>query len=166
MALLIFHGPGHGPAHGAELPNPTGKVVLTVTGKIRLGNGQVDGQDAAHFDRGMLEALGPSALRTTTAWTKGDQLFEGVAARALLKRVGAYGSSALATALNDYQVKIPLSDFNDYPVMFALKQNGGYLRVRDKGPIWVIYPADDFGELNTPEIRARWVWQLRQLEIQ
>ena len=107
-----------------------------------------------------------SSLRTSTAWTKGQPLFEGAFASALLEQVGAYGETALATALNDYQVKIPLSDFRDYSVLLAVKQDGEYLKVRDKGPIWLVYPADDFEHLDSSAYRARWIWQLRRLEIQ
>ncbi|MEM7223711.1 MAG: molybdopterin-dependent oxidoreductase [Pseudomonadota bacterium] len=155
-----------GLAAGAELPAPTGKVVLSVTGMIRHANDLLDGRRAAHFDRTMFEALGASALKTTTFWTKGEHLFEGVDGRALLDRVGAHGSRALATALNDYQVEIPLSDFTDHAVMLALKQDGEYLKIRNKGPIWVIYPAGQTAGLAERELLARSVWQLRHLEIQ
>lgn len=33
--------------------------------------------------------------------------------------------------------------------------NGKYLTPRDKGPLWVIYPRDEFAELNTKEVDHR-----------
>ena len=80
--------------------------------------------------------------------------------------VGAAGTSAAAMALNDYSIDIPLADFRDYPVILALKMDGKNMRIRDKGPIWIVYPQDDHPELKTQAYRSRSVWQLRRLEIQ
>ncbi|MDH3537939.1 MAG: oxidoreductase, partial [Gammaproteobacteria bacterium] len=66
---------------------------------------------------------------------------------------------------NDYQVSIPISDLRNYPVLFALKQNGSYMRVRGKGPIWIIYPRETYPELDTDQITDRWVWQLSKIVI-
>ncbi len=145
-----------------SLPQPSGKVILTVSGNIRNTNG--DG--VAEFDRAMLEALGMTELQTSTEWTTGRLIFEGVLARDLLEAVGADGTAAHAVALNDYAVEIPLADFRDYPVILALKMDGKYMRVRDKGPIWVVYPHEQYDELKAEAIQPRWIWQLRRLEIQ
>ncbi|MEE9251045.1 MAG: oxidoreductase [Alphaproteobacteria bacterium] len=145
-----------------SLPQPSGKVILTVSGNIRNTNG--DG--VAEFDRAMLEALGMTELQTSTDWTTGRPVFEGVPANALLEAVGAGGTTARAIALNDYVVDIPLADFRDYPVVLALKVDGKYMRVRDKGPIWVVYPHEQYEELKAETFQVRWIWQLRRLEIQ
>src|SRR3546814_19130613 len=85
-------------------------------------------------------------------------MFEGVAVAALLDFVRAEGSTVTAIALNDYKVQIPVSDIHDYPVLLALKMNGETLRVRDKGPIWIVYPLDDYTELAPADIDKRWIW--------
>ncbi len=144
------------------LPRPAGKVILRVEGAIQSTN---DGETAA-FDRAMLEALGLRMLRTTTPWTEGAVTFEGVLMRDLLAIVGARGSAVRAEALNDYAVEIPLSDFTRYDVLLALKMNGRYMRVRDKGPIWIVYPRDAHPELNNPQVNAKWVWQLHRLRVE
>jgi hypothetical protein len=113
----------------------------------------------------MLEALGASRIRTSTAWTTGPQNFEGVSLKTLLERVGAFGSSVEAIALNDYKVEIPVSDFARWPVILAYRMNGELMRVRDKGPLWIIYPQDDFPALNTKETQGKWVWQVKELRV-
>lgn len=143
------------------LPVPSSDVILTVTGDIEVKNAA----DRAEFDREMLEALPLAQIKTSTSWTEGQQTFEGVSAAAVLDAVGAEGSTVTAIALNDYKVEIPLSDFRDYPVLLALKMNGATLRVRDKGPIWIVYPRDDHPELATAEIDQRWIWQVKELHI-
>ena len=150
------------PLAAEPLGSPGGKVILTISGNI--SNTNRDG--TAVFDRQMLEALGVSELELTTPWTEGRQKFVGVLGSKILDAVGAEGGTIVARAINDYQVKIPLSDLRKYPVLFALKQNGAYMRVRDKGPIWIIYPRESYPELDTDLITDRWVWQLSQIVIQ
>lgn len=140
---------------------PTGPVILTVSGNIEgVGSGPV-----VRLDRAMLEGLGTTKLKTSTAWTTGEAEFEGILARDLLEAVGAEGTLVVATALNDYVASIPLREFYDYPVLLALKMNGEYLHIRDKGPIWIVYPRDQFEELRNSMIDRKWVWQLSELEI-
>jgi len=145
-----------------SLDNPTGKVILTISGNI----GNTNSGDKAEFDRDMLEALGVSELALETRWTEGRQVFNGVLASKILDAVAAEGEVIVARAINDYEVRIPFSDMRRYPVLFALKQNGSYMRVRNKGPIWIVYPHETFPELDTEEISDRWVWQLSEIIIQ
>ena len=59
----------------------------------------------------------------------------------------AEGTAVHATALNDYAVTIPIDELRRYPVLLALKMNGQYLKIMDKGPIWIVYPRDQYREL-------------------
>jgi hypothetical protein len=143
------------------LPSPTGTPILEITGRIAVTNGDA----RARFDLAMLEALGVSRTKTTTAWTNGQQDFEGVNLKALLDRVGAFGDRIEAIALNDYKVEIPISDFARWPVVLAYRMNGELMRVRDKGPLWIVYPQDDFPALNTKETQGKWAWQVKELRV-
>lgn len=145
-----------------DLPRPTGRVVLTVTGAIDCTNAP-DGR--AEFDRETLGALGLSELTTRTPWTDGEVTFEGVLARDLMAAVGARGTTARAVALNDYEADIPLADFERYPVLLAMRADGEPLRVRDKGPLWVIYPWSRHPELGDADTRGKSVWQLELLDV-
>ena len=151
-----------GAAWAQALPQPAGEVILTVAGDIENRNSP----QGAVFDRAMLEALGLERLRTSSPWTDGVPEFEGVPARAVMQAVGARGERVVASALNDYQVDIPLQDFVDYPVLFALRMDGQELTVRDRGPIWIVYPRDDYPELRNERVNARWVWQLSGLTVE
>ena len=140
---------------------PVGPVILTISGKIEgVGSGPV-----VKLDRAMLESLGVTKLKTSTAWTSGESVFEGVLARDLLDAVGAQGTVVVATALNDYVTSIPLREFYDYPVMLAFKMDGRNLEVKDKGPIWIVYPRDQHPELQNSMADKNWVWQLSNLEV-
>ncbi len=148
-------------AAAGDLSAPTGKVILTVSGDIANTNSG----DTARFDRAMLEALGVSELTVETAWTDGRPTFSGVLASKVLDAVGAGGETVVARAINDYQVEIPAAELRKYPVLLAMKQDGKYMRVRDKGPIWIIYPRESYTELDTEEYKDRWIWQLNSIHI-
>lgn len=149
-------------ATAGALPEPEGPVILTVAGKI--ANTNVGNE--AHFDMQMLKAMEQHDLHTTTPWTDGVQGFTGVLMRDLMETVGAYGENLRAVALNDYSYPIALADFHEYPVLLAHTQNGERLRIRDKGPLWIVYPRDQFTKLREKVVEPRMVWQLRRLVIQ
>lgn len=150
-------------AAGAKdgLGAPTGPVMLTVSGNIATTN--VDGQ--ARFDRTMLHALQPAMVRTATPWTDGHPIFTGILMRDILSAVGSMGVSVTAIALDDYSFTIPVADFERYPVLLAMEMNGEPMS-SDKGPMWIVYPRDDFPELDQEETDYRMVWQVRELVIE
>jgi hypothetical protein len=104
-------------------------------------------------------------VQTSTPWTDGRPVFEGVLMSELLKRVGAKGESITAVALNDYKVTLPVSDFEKYPIILAFKMDGQVLKVRDKGPLWIIYPQDEFSELRDKSVHQKWIWQIKEFEV-
>ena len=145
LALLVPSGTF---AVGAgSLPKPADGIVLTVAGKISKANNR----DEAHFDLAMLESLGGASLVTRTPWTDGEVTFEGFWARDLAAAVGAEGQTVVALALNDFRAEIPAEDLSQRDVLLAFKMNGRYMRVRDKGPIWIIYPQSRDGDLQDME---------------
>lgn len=148
------------PAH--HLPLPTGPVVLVVDGAIEHTN--FPGE--ARLDMQMIENLPAHTISTTTSVTDGVRKFDGVRMQDLMDYVGASGESALAVALNDYRVDIPLADFDDYSVLLATHMSGERLRASDKGPLWIIYPRDDYSRLMDIRYDVRWVWQLNRITVE
>jgi hypothetical protein len=160
IGLALVLG-AHAPVRAGDLPRPTGPVILTVDGAISHTNAP----GRAEFDHPMLEELGLVRLRTWTPWTEGEPEFEGVPVQRLMEAVGATGSEVRAIALNDFESTIPLADFERYPVLLAMSVDGLQLRVRDKGPIWIVYPWSDHPELDDLPTRRKSVWQLRSLRV-
>jgi hypothetical protein len=150
-----------GLSYAAEpLPLPRGPVVLTVSGKIE----QTNGNGVALFDREMLEALGETSFSTRSELSDIPQLFQGIPLRALVERVGAHGKSLRASALNDYVAVIPVDDLKFNPIL-ATKVDGRLLTLRDKGPLWIAYPRDQYKVLQDARYDSRWVWQLNKLHV-
>jgi len=105
-------------------------------------------------------------IETTTIWTEGMQTFEGVALVDLLAAIEAEGANLRAIALNDYAVDIPVSDAVEGGPIVAFLRNGETMSLRDKGPLWVIYPFDSSPEYQTEQIYSRSIWQLDRIEVQ
>ena len=150
-ALLIGAGPS-----AAESP-----ALLTISGAIGAGN-----QDGALvLDRAAIEAMPPAVVKTETPWTDGMVTFQGVPLKSLLDRAGAKGRIVHAVALNDYAVDIPVEDSANPKVIVAYRMNGEAMRVRDKGPLWLIYPLSDDPALRSEATYSKMIWQIKALEI-
>lgn len=148
-------------AAGEPLPPPKGKTILSISGNISITNNN----GVADFDLAMLKALGVTKIKTSTTWTEGVSIFQGVLLKDVLNRVGATGKTLTATALNDYAVSFPADDGWKWPVILAFDRDGKALSVRDKGPLWIVYPKDDYAPLQSVHYNERWIWQLKAIEI-
>lgn len=150
MALVMM--PAMPAAAGDSAP------ILRITGQIA--------ESVAEFDLETLRALPAVSIETSTVVTDGKHHFKGFLIRDLLDHVQAEGTHVTATALNDYMVDIPISDFQDYNVIAAYEMDGEPLHRADKGPLWIIYPRDDHRALQDIRYDYRWVWQLSGLKVQ
>ena len=52
-----------------------------------------------------------------------------------------------------------------WPVILALKRDGQYMSVRNKGPLWVVYPRHAFPELQQAKHNPKGIWQLKEIMI-
>jgi len=157
LALTAFVGA----AYAASLAMPTERPILTISGKISVTNKD----NTAQFDRKMLESMGLVTVETTTPWHEGKMKFEGVSLDKLMKQVGASGQRVVVVALNDYTTEIPIDDFGKFNVILAIKRNGEYMSVRDKGPLFVIYPYDSSPDLKSQTYYARSAWQVAKIDV-
>ncbi len=162
-ALLQAAGAGlMGMAGGAlALERPSAAVVLTVRGRVRSPN---DGQ-AAQFDMPMLERLPQTSFTTRTPWYAAPRKFTGPLLRDVLAAAGAQGDVLRAIALNDYWVEIPFDDAQRLDVIVARLLDDRPMAVRDKGPLFVIYPFDSRPELRSTTYYGRSAWQLRTIDV-
>lgn len=144
----------------AGLPKPQNDVLLNISGSISVQNSET----GAAFDREMLETLDWVEIETYTSFTTGPQQFAGPTLASVLAAVGATGATLHARAINDYTVQIPISDAEEHNVILALDMNGRPMRVRDKGPIWIIYPMDRASAEGRP-FDGQMIWQLVQIRV-
>ncbi|WP_240721720.1 molybdopterin-dependent oxidoreductase [Halomonas marinisediminis] len=145
----------------AHLPVPQGPTLLTVTGEVSHPNVG----DEVHFDRQMLRELPWHLTVTDTPWHDGKRRFEGPLGRTLLEAVGARGEALRVTALNGYAATLPVSDLQQHDVIFAMAIDGAPLRIRDHGPLFIIYPFDDNPELLNERVLNHSVWQVSHIDV-
>lgn len=145
------------------LPKPTGPVILTVTGNISNINTE---EKTAEFDREMLMNLDVIEQQTLTPWSEGVDSYKGPLLRSLMAAVGVNSGTLIVTALNDFSAVVPVQDGKDYNVMLAMDINGKPMSVRNKGPIFLLYPFSDAPSLNNEVIYNRSVWQIKLINVE
>lgn len=143
------------------LDKPTGDAVLTVTGHITEKNSA----DGAQFDLSMLEHLDGRKASMETPWTTGKTEFSGPYLRAVLKAAGASGKKLIVKALNDYSAEVPMEDADKLDTILAVRMNGDEMSIRDKGPVFLVYPFDEDQALYNEKYFSRSVWQIKQIEV-
>lgn len=149
-------------APAMALETPKERPILTISGKI----GERNAGDKARFDMKMLEALPQHTFTTRTPWYDRPVKFTGPLLSDVLAAVKASGTSISAIAINDYKITIPVSDTQKHKVIVARLLDDQPMAVRDKGPLFVIYPFDSDAELRSSTYYERSIWQLKALDIQ
>ena len=121
--------------------------------------------DARMYDLKALEAFAPARFTTSTIWTQSPAEFTGVPLRAVLADAGITDGVVTATAVNDYAVQLPLDEMtDDYPII-AYRMDGNTMSLRDKGPLWIVYPYDSDPALQSEVVYSRSIWQLDRLSV-
>ena len=131
-----------------------------------VGNAAEPARGEVHFSEADLLALPQVTIRTRTDYTDGVVEFIGPLARDAVAfiEIGTATTVHLVAA-NDYAIDITLSELFDYDVILAMQANGERLTMRDKGPIWLMYPLDDHEEMQDPVFNNRLIWQLTTMEL-
>ena len=143
-------------AHGGR-SNAADQVLLTVSNAAGA---------TTSLDRAALEALSQATITTMTPFTEGVATFTGPTMQAVLQAANAITGTLLKlTALNDYAVDVPMSDVLAYMPILAMRQDGKVLSVRNKGPLWLMYPLSDRPDLNVPKIHDRLIWQVKAVAV-
>jgi len=139
---------------------PGGSFDLSSTQRPRLSNGLLN------FDLQILESLPQQQFTTMTPWSDKAIHFSGPLLRDVLAVSGAQGQNIRATAINDYRINIPVDDALRFDMIVATRMNGERMSVRDKGPLFVVYPFDSQPVLKQARYYERSIWQLKSLEVE
>lgn len=159
--LALWLGAAAPGASAQTLAQPANTVILEVSSATSAPNSG----PIAQFDLALLDALPQRETVTSTPWYDGPQTFSGPLLSDLLDTLSVQGTTVRAVAINDYAVDIPVSDLLDYPVILASRHNGNLMSVRDKGPLFVVFPFDEVPSLNNEVYYARSAWQVRRIEV-
>jgi hypothetical protein len=143
----------------------TGAWPAAADPMLTLSNAEQPGVEVELTEAELL-AMPQATIRTSTIFTDGVVEFTGPRAREGVDRMPAgVATTVHMVAINDDAYDLPLSDLSDYNVILAMTADGKRLSIRDKGPLWVMYPLDDHPELKEQKYNLRLVWQLRHLQL-
>lgn len=158
-ALFVLAAALAGVTRAQQAPAaPSGKIVLTISGTLA-------GAAKVEFDMAALEKLPQQHFTTAAPWFSAPRTFTGPLLRDVLAAAGARGTTLRAVALNDYKIEIPADDAQRFDVIVARLMNGRPMAVRDKGPLFIVYPFDSRAELRSERYYSRSAWQLRSIEV-
>lgn len=113
-----------------------------------------------------LKAMPETSYTTPLPWIEGESTFTGVRLDYLMTQVtGTTPDTLRLRALNDYAANVVKADIEKYVPIIAYHRDGHPMRVRDKGPFWLIYSLKLHPELDTPRYQGQMVWQLETIKV-
>ena len=138
------------------------KALLTVSGRIgRVNNKTTNTYD---FSESEFLKLNQSSITTGTSWTP-ISVFVGPLLLDVMHTAGVTSGTLTFKTLDDYSAPIPWEDLVRYGVILAHSQNGKRLSNKRWGPLWTIYPRDQYPvALKGPIAESRFIWQVNRIE--
>lgn len=131
--------------------------ILTVT----------NGEQTKSYTFEDLLAFEQEIVETTNDYVDELATFQGPSLQSLLEASDIDRDAGIKmSAINDFTISVPAEDAFLHGVILALLRDGEEMSVRDKGPIWVIYPMDDNPELRDDLYNGRLVWQLKSIAVE
>ena len=120
----------------------------------------------AQFTDATLSDLPQVSFSTTTLWTQGQISFAGPTLQSVLEATGAMQDVAAIrlTALNDYSVTMETALIGPNAPIVANRIDGVPFSVRDKGPLWIMFPFDLDIRYRSESFYALSIWQLSHIE--
>lgn len=127
------------------------ETILTLT----LPSGE-----AHSLSRLDLNNLQQTSFTTSTIWTDGEMRFSGVSLADLIEAYDITAQTVEAVALNNYAVTFPVEEALSANALLATQMNEKAMSVRDKGPVWIVFPFDSDASLRSEVYYSRSIWQL------
>ena len=143
-----------------RLPVPAGDPVLTITGRVERTNvGQ-----ALRLDADGMDALGRIRIELYEPWVKQRMSFQGVWLADVLAAAGVDGGATglHLTALDNYQVDLPIADVRAGGVLLATRNgDGGAIPIAEGGPIRIVFADGVEAGANANQ----WIWSLTTMDV-
>lgn len=146
-------------AEGDEIPAPTGKRILRVTGDISQSNHP----KGVHLDLATLEDMPTVEATIYEPFLKTDVTFSGVMMEDFLEVVGADpdAGGVHMIALDDFVAELPIADLTSGTVMLATRQDGKPLKLRAGGPSRIVFLNQEGLGSNTD----MWIWSVEHMKV-
>jgi hypothetical protein len=83
----------------------------------------------------------------------------------LLEKLGVESADLEMTAINNYKVRIPAEAIETDAPIIANRIDGEKFGVREKGPLWLVFPYDESERYRSETIFAYSIWQLTSIHV-
>ncbi|MEE8046042.1 MAG: hypothetical protein V3T49_04305 [Dehalococcoidia bacterium] len=144
---------------GDEIPATSGTTIVSFSGGS-IGDGEIA------VDIQILESIGTVKYSVDDPYENRLIEYEGVLLRSLFDQFAdSESASVTITAIDDYQQVIPRVDAEKWPIILAIKSDGEYTTRDHRGPSMIIYPYDQFSELEQAIYDPFWVWQIAHISF-
>jgi len=107
--------------------------------------------------------LTPVEHTMNNVWVNKTVTYTGVKLSTIIQEYNITSEWLKMTAINDYSIKVPIIDA-EKGAFIAYLADGKPMKIRDKGPLWVLYPFGENEELEIDTYRNRSIWQLKLIE--
>ncbi len=146
----------------SDIPLPKDEIILTVTGKINAANKE----NSIVMDLSTIESIGLVEYSVEDPFEEEQRIFRGVLMRDLLDlwEVDPQATVLEMTALNDFKAEVPISMLREFPVIFALQQDGEYMTPDYRGPAMLVFPYGYY-KLDPLNINRYWIWQIKSIIV-
>ena len=96
-------------------------------------------------------------------WVDKTTTYTGVKLSDIVQKYKITSEWLKLTAINDYVTKVPTTDA-DKGAFIAYLSDGKQMKIRDKGPLWLLYPFGENKALDIDIYHDRSIWQLKLIE--
>jgi hypothetical protein len=96
-------------------------------------------------------------------WIEKTTTYTGVKLSGILEKYKITNEWLRMTALDDYSIELPIVDA-DKGAFIAYLIEGKQIEIRDKGPLWLLYPVNENRALDIDIYNNRSIWQLKAIE--
>ena len=142
-------------------------ILLLCTGIVSAYELTLIHQNQTHsIEQSSLKEINGQTLETITPWTDNPLTFQGISLASLLAKYKIKGRIAKAKALNDYVVEIDLQEAIEANAFIVSHIDNQPMKVRNKGPFWIIFPWSEKTELNDRKYQDWSIWQMVELKIE
>ncbi|OLQ90911.1 hypothetical protein BIY21_02575 [Vibrio ponticus] len=112
----------------------------------------------------LLEEFPTTSFETRLPWFPDQRSFTGIPVTKLVERYGDDNTFAVTfLALNDYAATSTVDDIRKFSPIVAVKMNGEPMKIRHKGPYWLIFNLNKHPEIDHIGYHAQMVWQIDEI---
>jgi hypothetical protein len=145
---------------GDTLPALIGPEILSLGGRLS----ESANAPTIAVDLSILEHVGTVRYSVNDHYEQQVVEYEGVLLAKLFDQFAHFDATSVTIqATDDYRQTISRADAEKWPILLALRADGNLVDPSHRGPSMIVYPYDQYSELEPADYDPFWVWQIELL---